>query len=198
MAARDHPRAGLRFRPGLGLRSRSGRPARRRERRNHQRARGGGRGGATGEAPAGPYAAIPPAAGARGVEPESALVEGAEDLSDGPLEENRLVAYYGTPQSEYRGVPARATRQKRWRNQRSRPRSTRRRTLRVRRFRPSSGTPGSPRRTARCRSWTKIGPSSRTGSHEPAVPGASLRPPRDRRRVRRVSPGGYRAKTSAA
>ena len=29
---------------------------------------------------------------------------GAEDLSDGPLKENRLVAYYGTPQSEYMGV----------------------------------------------------------------------------------------------
>jgi hypothetical protein len=37
-------------------------------------------------------------------EPGSALVEGAEDLSDGPLKENRLVAYYGTPQSEYMGV----------------------------------------------------------------------------------------------
>ena len=36
--------------------------------------------------------------------PESAPVEGVEDLSDGPLKENRLVPYYGTPQSEYMGV----------------------------------------------------------------------------------------------
>ena len=63
--------------------------------------------GATGEArdeAAEPYAAIPPPADARVAEPESALVEGAEDLSDGPLKENRIVAYYGTPQSEYMGV----------------------------------------------------------------------------------------------
>jgi len=51
-----------------------------------------------------PYRAIPPPVGARAAEPESALVEGAEDLSDGPLKENRIVAYYGTPQSEYMGV----------------------------------------------------------------------------------------------
>ncbi len=67
-------------------------------------------GEATGEArdeaaePEEPYAAIPPPAGARVTEPGSALVEGAEDLSDGPLKENRLVAYYGTPQSGYMGV----------------------------------------------------------------------------------------------
>jgi hypothetical protein len=67
-------------------------------------------GEATGEArdeaakPEEPYAAIPPPADARVTEPGSALVEGAEDLSDGPLKENRLVAYYGTPQSEYMGV----------------------------------------------------------------------------------------------
>jgi hypothetical protein len=63
--------------------------------------------GATGEArdqAAEPYAAIPPPADARVAEPESALAEGAEDLSDGPLKENRIVAYYGTPQSEYMGV----------------------------------------------------------------------------------------------
>jgi hypothetical protein len=51
-----------------------------------------------------PYAAIPPPADARVTEPASALVEGAEDLSDGPLKENRIVAYYGTPQSGYMGV----------------------------------------------------------------------------------------------
>jgi hypothetical protein len=51
-----------------------------------------------------PYAAIPPPADARVAEPGSALVEGAQDLSDGPLKENRIVAYYGTPQSEYMGV----------------------------------------------------------------------------------------------
>ena len=68
------------------------------------------KGEATGEArdeeaePREPYAAIPPPADARVTEPGSALVEGAEDLSDGPLKENRLVAYYGTPQSEYMGV----------------------------------------------------------------------------------------------
>ena len=67
-----------------------------------------GDGGATEEAagePEKPYRAIPPPpeAGTAG-QPESALVAGAEDLSDGPLKENRLVAYYGTPQSEYMGV----------------------------------------------------------------------------------------------
>lgn len=68
-------------------------------------------GDSTGEArdeeaePVKPYAAIPPPAGT-GIpaRPSNALVEGAEDLSDGPLKENRLVAYYGTPQSEYMGV----------------------------------------------------------------------------------------------
>jgi hypothetical protein len=51
-----------------------------------------------------PFAAIPPPADARVTEPGSALVEGAEDLSDDPLKENRIVAYYGTPQSGYMGV----------------------------------------------------------------------------------------------
>ena len=63
-------------------------------------------GEAHGEAakPEEPYAAIPSPADARVTGPESAPVEGVEDLSDGPLKENRLVAYYGTPQSEYMGV----------------------------------------------------------------------------------------------
>ena len=51
-----------------------------------------------------PYAVILPSTDARVTEPASALVEGAEDLSDGPLKENRIVAYYGTPQSGYMGV----------------------------------------------------------------------------------------------
>ncbi len=52
-----------------------------------------------------PYRAIPPPPGTEVPEqPSSVLVAGAEDLSDGPLKENRLVAYYGTPQSEFMGV----------------------------------------------------------------------------------------------
>lgn len=52
-----------------------------------------------------PYAAIPPPPEAgQPPPPTTAFVEGAEDLSDGPLQENRMVAYYGTPQSAFVGV----------------------------------------------------------------------------------------------
>ena len=52
-----------------------------------------------------PYATIV----VSGAQPENAptqqvLVEGAEDPSDGPLKENRIVAYYGNPRSAAMGV----------------------------------------------------------------------------------------------
>lgn len=68
-----------------------------------------------------PYAAIPPPEGAEplrdipgagneagqygeGLPAGRALVRGAEDPSDGPLKDNRLVTYYGTPLSGYMGI----------------------------------------------------------------------------------------------
>lgn len=53
-----------------------------------------------------PYTAIVvPADEASGESPSGdVLVEGAEDLSDGPLKENRLVAYYGNPLEGAMGV----------------------------------------------------------------------------------------------
>ncbi len=111
---------GLWGRPGE-LRER-GRKASTTSEETHQEATGGttsgettpeARGGeATEGAPAAagaekPYTAIVvPADEASGEEGSSGdvLVEGAEDLSDGPLKENRLVAYYGNPLEGAMGV----------------------------------------------------------------------------------------------
>ena len=51
-----------------------------------------------------PYTAIATPAGSGSGPSDEALVDGAEDFSDGPLKENRLVAYYGNPREAAMGV----------------------------------------------------------------------------------------------
>ncbi len=57
-------------------------------------------------APTQPYTAVVPASGLEpgGVPSSDALVDGAEDLSTGPLQTNRLVTFYGNPRSAAMGV----------------------------------------------------------------------------------------------
>ncbi len=55
--------------------------------------------------PAKPYSvATLPDAQPQSVPTQQVLVDGAEDLSDEPLKENRLVTYYGNPRSAQMGV----------------------------------------------------------------------------------------------
>ncbi len=51
-----------------------------------------------------PYTAIVASAESGTGPPDEVLVDGAEDFSDGPLKENRLVAYYGNPRESAMGV----------------------------------------------------------------------------------------------
>lgn len=55
--------------------------------------------------PAKPYSVVTvPGAQPQSAPTQQVLVEGAEDTSDGPLKENRLVTYYGNPRSAQMGV----------------------------------------------------------------------------------------------
>ena len=51
-----------------------------------------------------PYAAIAASAESGSGPSDEVLVDGAEDFSDGPLKENRLLAYYGNPREGAMGV----------------------------------------------------------------------------------------------
>ena len=55
--------------------------------------------------PAKPYSVVTvPEAQPQSAPTQQVLVDGAEDTSDGPLKENRLVTYYGNPRSAQMGV----------------------------------------------------------------------------------------------